>query len=523
MGPSKRTIPYVSVNGSRDKPFTEDLQLASLYVIAEARRGTELLTSIAHVYYPLQFRRSRRGVLLIDMLGLNQTTFNLNLIPDIEGFTKGLDEASKDPDTFLKELRGKANYFKTFSGQNKVVIRGLISNSRKIDEIESLLKKSVELKKSASPRVFDPILNSKDIKAIFTSLNSIRKDVKRDQKRLEEAKKSLMAALDTAKKALKEDITKIKENSAGVKAKLKRGLMKKRDSLKKGLKRDNEKIRETYREKAKPLQDERRRRRRRFKRLEKKIEKLNLEGNYGAVESLQPNFNEARDRFMEMDDALNKLLESRGTEIQEAKDRYNAALKIEKDKIKAEGRRAKAKVQERLDLESQLVDEAKGIAGHIDALIRKKRYRLRYLSTKYLDLATGNTELRIPFYIFQYGKRSFDLYPPAVVAGSSGLFSRFRRMLADNVETKLNMLIRPQGAFTERYLVKAVSWLGGNTALARAYQQRVDDLNLFRSLTALDGMMRGLVKMRRERWISDSEYIRLQEDLVDRLSMIPRP
>jgi hypothetical protein len=36
-------------------------------------------------------------------------------------------------------------------------------------------------------------------------------------------------------------------------------------------------------------------------------------------------------------------------------------------------------------------------------------------------------------------------------------------------------------------------------------------------------MMTGLVKMRRQGWISDGEYIKLQETIVDQLGLINQP
>jgi hypothetical protein len=82
------------------------------------------------------------------------------------------------------------------------------------------------------------------------------------------------------------------------------------------------------------------------------------------------------------------------------------------------------------------------------------------------------------------------------------------------------MLIRPQGLFAERYIAKAVKTLGGNTAHGSMYRKGAEGLNLFRRRGAMDMMMTGLVKMRREGWISDGEYIRLQEGLVDRLGTV---
>ncbi len=81
----------------------------------------------------------------------------------------------------------------------------------------------------------------------------------------------------------------------------------------------------------------------------------------------------------------------------------------------------------------------------------------------------------------------------------------------------MNILIKPNKAFTKKYLTKAVRLLGRKTVLANLYQQEAESRNLLNSREALVQMMTGLVKIRRGGWISDSEYIRLQEYLVDRV------
>ena len=109
------------------------------------------------------------------------------------------------------------------------------------------------------------------------------------------------------------------------------------------------------------------------------------------------------------------------------------------------------------------------------------------------------------------------------IASSAGLFSRFRRMLADSPESKVNMLIRRRGLFTEKFLEKAVKSLGRDNPVGIMYREQVEKLNLFRSRKAVDLMMTGLVKMRRQGWISDGEYIKLQETIIDQLGLINQP
>jgi hypothetical protein len=517
---SRRTIPYASVDGSRNEPFDEGLQLASLYILADSIRGTAPLSATAFLYYPIQIRRWDGGAVLIDMLGLNQTSFKLRRIPDVEGFGRELESASEEPVAFRKALKRRASHFSEFSDQQTIAIKGLLTKPRKIEEVQSLLERSVELDQRTGSLVFRPVMKGGEVTAIFDALNTLRGKIQNDVESLEAARQGLHDVLGIVDKVLNEEVQNIKDSSAKTEDRLSRDLRKKRDRVKKILDREIEKLREAYRKQAQPLRDERTKRKRRVTRLEKRIDRLRFTGAPGEVKAQRGTLDEMKAKYREMDSAVKALEAKLDGEIKKARDKSKKELKVAEDKIREAQKRAKAQIQKKLDVGSLIEAEAREITRQIDALIRKKRNDLRSVLRVKMDLDVEETELYFPFYVFQYGEKRFDFHPPAVVAGSRGLLSRFRRMLAESLESKVRMLIRPQGLFAEKYIAKAVKTLGGNTAHGKMYRKEAEGLDLFRRRDAMDMMMTGLVKMRREGWISDGEYIRLQEGLVDRLGTI---
>ena len=69
----------------------------------------------------------------------------------------------------------------------------------------------------------------------------------------------------------------------------------------------------------------------------------------------------------------------------------------------------------------------------------------------------------------------------------------------------------------------AVKSLGRKGEVSDAYWEGEDGLNIYSSRGAMDRLMAGLVEMRREGWIGDGEYIRLQVGLVERLGKVTQP
>ena len=522
MALAKLTIPYVS-GGDESRPFTEDLLLASLYILADARRGANPISAAVLANYPFQLRRFEKGIVLIDLLGLNQTRVKYDQPPAVEDFVEDLEEACEDPKAFLKTLKGKTSHFKDFKGQETIILKGLISKPGKVEDVQNLLGKAVSYEPGDGPILFDPVMKVDDVKELFGSLSSLRKRLIGDQKSLEKANKGLRDSLDIAKKVLREETQNIKDSSDRVIARLKTALKKKETRLKKKLDRDVARIRIRCQKQTAPLREDRSKRKRRIKRIEKKIDRLREQKDSNAVRDERASLEKLEKRFKEIDAAVKNLEKSRDDEIKRLKDEFRSQLKGDEDRIKEKEDTKRTQLKEKNDLLEAISKESKAISGQIDALDRKKRNRLRSLLRYKMDLEAGEAELIIPFYVFQYGGKKFDFHPPVEATSSPGLFSRLRRMLADNPESKVNMLIRPRGLFTEKYLEKAAKSLSRDNPVGRMYRKEAERLNIFRSRRAIDLMMTGLVKMRKQGWISDSEYIRFQEAIVDKLSHINQP
>ena len=523
MGP-KKTVPYATVDERRDLPFTGDLELASLFVLAEARREMAPLSAMARVYYPFHIHSREGGVLLIDLLGLNRASVKYRIIPDVDDFEKALDAASQYPDAFREALKNKGNLFKEFAGQRTLRINGLIVRPGKSEELSDLLENTSDLDTVDEPFIFKPTLRSDDIESIIGSIRSLGEDIEGDLKSLERAKRSLMDALDASMKALEEEIQDIRDRGSKVKARRREEFEEAKGRYKKTLGQKLKEIREDYKKQVAPFTKERKNTKGKLARRRRKLDLLKAdEDDPAAAEGLLREIQELEARFEEADSAIRPLMAWRDSEVEEARARDKADIRSEADKIKDEEAGSRGEVQRRKAEISELEAAAKGVAARVDRLIRSKKGKLRSLSRLCFDVEAETADLYVPFYIFHYGGKKFDFYAPVVVSSAKGFLSRFRRMLVDNLRSKMAQLIKPRTEFMERYLAKAVKTLGRDGDLAVAYRRAGDGLNLLKSREAVYKIMVGLVKIRREGWISDGEYIRLQEVLVENLGLISCP
>jgi peptidoglycan hydrolase CwlO-like protein len=523
MGSKRLTVPYVLDDGSRGQSFTRELELASLYVVGDSRRGLGALEAAAFVTYPLLLKQYDGGSVMIDSLGLHKTSLRYDHIPEVETFIKVVDNASVEPGNYLKTLKRLSSHFKDFTGKETLTFKGLVAQPPNIGDIKSLLERTIEPKTGTNPTIFNPVLKDANIKEVIDSIMKMNKSLEEDQKTLEKPKKVLQESLDTARKVLMEETLNVKDSSAKVQARLKGSLEKKKGRLKKKLNRNVVRITSAYKKQTGPLREERTKRKRKLTRAEKRVGRLKSQSDPQKLEAEKKTQRKLKKKYEELDRAVKSLDGKRDAEIMTLRTQFEAELGVDAEKLEEERAQTRNRLEEIQSLEAEIRAEVKAIMGQIDALIRKKRAKRKSLDKFKVEFDEGPLEISIPFYVFHFGKKRFDFYPPVEVVGNPGLLSRFRRMLTDNLEGKMNMLIRPQDGFSDRFLERAVKSLGRDNPLGRAYSQEAERLNLFRSRKAVDQMMLGLLRLRRGGWISDSYYIRLQEALVDQIGAISQP
>jgi len=90
-------------------------------------------------------------------------------------------------------------------------------------------------------------------------------------------------------------------------------------------------------------------------------------------------------------------------------------------------------------------------------------------------------------------------------------------MLSDTLKSKMSLFVNPRVENIEKHIVKVVRAIKPRSVLTVERNQIADELNLLNNRWAIYDIMVGLVKMRREGWINDNEYIKLQDAIVGKL------
>jgi len=521
MGITRVAVPYAVVGRGRVKTFTEELQLASLYVLADAKRGSRRLSSIAPVSYPLRLGRWEGGVVLIDLLGLSQTSLKTKGLPDVEAFIAELNKLSEDPDRILKVLSDGVELLKGTGGEVTGTIGGLLPRPDEA-QLKALLDgaKAIEVE---GPALFQPIMKEDEVEGVVKALNELKAGLERDRRRLEATERGLTDSVDIVSKVLAEEIQNIRDRNARRMERLDKLLEARRGRLGRALEKEVRAIRTAHGKQIKPLSNERTKARRSFSRLEKRLEKERAEGNRRGVREARRELEEIRKDEKRLSSDVKALEAKRDAEMNEARERSRLEVEKEENRVKEARAKAKDELAARQGVASRIAAEVRMVSRQITSLDRRKERELDSLLELRLETDHEEMEVHVPFYLFRFGDSAFGHHPPVEVADNRGLFSRLRRILAENPENRMAMLIRPRGLFTDVYIEKALTELRKGAALKGALDCGGEGLNLFGSRDAMDGMMAGLVAMRKEGWIGDGEYIKLNVGLVERLGDVDRP
>jgi hypothetical protein len=87
-------IPYIIPEGDQDIQIPEEIEVASILLIAMSRQGYEHPDAIVKVNYPFRIYESEEGNMVFDLLGLSKTEKKWLLPNDISDINRA--RAQKD-------------------------------------------------------------------------------------------------------------------------------------------------------------------------------------------------------------------------------------------------------------------------------------------------------------------------------------------------------------------------------------------------------------------------------------------
>ena len=216
-------LPFSVLSENRKEPFTADLEVATVFSLAEvdrakgggflSKRPEEKIAFIAKIGYPLWLFPWSKTTLIFDGLNRSKYTLPYAVIPDVKAFMDNLKRSSKTRETHLAFLSDHINYFQTPVTEKGVLINGLIRDPEFLSEFDSYRHEATRIEdQPINVALLSPTIEESTISSVLEELENLHSSFKEDIDRLyrcmkfiNKATRHYIKVLHSKAKAVKEE------------------------------------------------------------------------------------------------------------------------------------------------------------------------------------------------------------------------------------------------------------------------------------------------------------------------------
>lgn len=542
MSTRGKTVLYAVEAGERSEPFTTDMELAALYILAESKRKKgggrifkrkgEETSFLAKAYYPLRIKSYRGTILFFDLLALNKTTLRYRVMPNLGSL---LDELSKtEMSSALDEYLAKyLPLLKEFAGEEAIEVEGLIARQEITSDLHFLTQESRGFRKEyrVGNLVFTPIMSKETVEENRNGIVALEKQIKSDIKGLEGFKHRLGAKMGLIDQTTMNEIDRIKRDANKEIKEIRAGMEQITKAQKRVVEREHKRIDKEYKRKASSLIREKEGYEKRIAEIRKELGEQTLEHQPESetlspeerskieetLRSLKKDLEKFEEKVAGVDRALKELEAWREAEKRQVREESEKLIAEEEGKLRGvEEARDKA-VADRTQTLNQLHSGVDSFYSRIDALAEVKRESLKNLELLKIKVKSRTMDFYLPFYLVSYkdGEDRFDVYPTASASTPEAFTGRLRKRLSGSLESRMDKLLTTRYSSLNQILMKGLrEALEVNQTFRNIVKRAGEEADLLRRPGVVEGVKRGLVMLRREGWITDKEYLAFEEPLL---------
>ena len=522
----------------RFTPFTKDMELASVYYLAERERNKgegrflkkpeEKVVFIAETCYPMWLIPWKGMTLIFDGLEFTNQQLSYDGLPDIKAFDTHIQASSKSREAYLVALSHNASYFQNFAGTEEKNIDGLVTDQAFKQDLMDYLSDAEAMEKAEIEKaVLSPILDESEVASTLEKLSGLRDLIEEEIKTLNKSMKLLSNATHEHKKALHEEMKKtVKEFDTKIE-KLKPKVTAKTTRIHE--KRDHEitRISKKYDRKLGSLHQTKVGIERTVERLSAEIERIEADIKLSRERKDEANELQLKQKL----DELKKKLSPTDKELKDIDSQIENADDAKKIEISDARTRADERIEEAMkplhDLEAAkeaklrmdqqeldtLEERTSVIIKQMDALVKAKEAALNEVDNMGVQEKRRTNDLvYIPIYFVCYesdsGKR-YVVYPPSWV-GNMGIKTKLKSVFGAG---KMKSFLQPRSQAISNLLDKLVDLTQENPMFEKEINEAATKANILGSTELVVAVKKGLTELKDEKWISENEFELLNQQL----------
>jgi hypothetical protein len=528
-------LPYVMEDVDRDKPFTRDMEIASLLCLAEARRkkrglldmSTEELSFLSKLHYPLWVISWDNDCLILDGLGCLSYDMTYMMPPDIELFTEHIERSMKVRESYRNTLKSYAKTFEDFITEDHIPAKGIISDRDLLSTIANFMERSLrESGNQPSPSALvSPTLDEKlaetaaeilvqnwmriqsEIKGFQYAINVLNKETKAHEEKI-------LHEIEQIRETYEVELSRTKNE---VNSQIERLISERDNKLQRISKISEREIKRKLREKEeierelRKLELERIEYRKRREIRKRRGDKVGVARWKYRLEVCGNKISETRSRLQIVSSLLDRVYREREDAIKKLNAAYQTLIDGENKRVR--------QIEVRQDYENQAkkteIDELQAdtlaIITLIKRLVEQKKQHASNLKAVTIPWKVEQTTLvYLPFYLVQYKskqKSRYQVHSPAVAMEHHGILTKIQKVLkTHSLESRINLLLQCSSNALDKMLSSTfISKIGEDKALGAKLQTMGHSNNLLDMPKFKEKLRKGMEELQKEGWIKSEE------------------
>ncbi len=213
-------LPFSVSARDRTLPFTEEMEMAIIFYIAESdrkkgegiilKKAPEELVFIAKSCYPIWLVPWAGKSLLFDGLGVSTRNLLYEVLPDVKAFINDVQGSAEKRQAYSAMLTDHAHYFQSVKNVEEKTILGLVTSPDFIQDFQTYLTDAEEADESKIKEVcLSPIVDESTITSALNELSELKATLERDIQNLRDAMKLISATTRQHVNVIREETKKI--------------------------------------------------------------------------------------------------------------------------------------------------------------------------------------------------------------------------------------------------------------------------------------------------------------------------
>ncbi len=524
-------LPYATEDSGRKTSFSEEMEIAALFCVAEAQRkkkpglfggAVETLTLLSKLHYPIWAIPWETDSLLVDGMKTLSDTILYSKLPDIEAFIEHLKRSTTVQELYHSTLRSHVETFSEFTSQTEKPIKGRIADKELLSDILSFIKESrskVDSTAKSTSLLQSEIDRETAVKirdGLSEHYNKLQSEMKGLQFTIKVVNEETKRHVDKLQYELKQIRERYEEEISDVRAEV----GKRKGELEKERDGKVDKIATTHEEEVRSRLEERRRWEQELLKLEQdksefeKRKELRKRKNDEVGEArwnarlrdVQDQISTVKGKIKALSDFVNRSNKETEKAMKKLHGTYQKLIEEEESKITELEKLRDVEIDKKEKEIGELKQATLTITDKIERLIELKRERAAILKEATIAWTIETpTLIYVPFYLIRYeaekGKR-YNLRPPVIAKGRKGLAMKLRSLVK---RANINALMKPRSKALEKMLASFEKALQNDTMLQKNLNQLGTSHNLVASPGFKEKVKKGMEELEVEGWIKPEE------------------